>query len=187
MILEKTFESPLDCKEIKLINPKGNQPWIFIWRTDAEAETPVLWTPDVTSWLIGKDPDDGKDLRQNEKQVAEDEMVRLYHQLNLYKLREMVKDRKAWCTAVDGVTQCWRGGSDWITTTTDGIQGMWHGGASLVLAWAKHLINGDPYYHHCCNWISTQIVVTKIQTLRPKYTHTKVPGTVPPSKPLSLG
>ena len=61
MVLEKTLESPLDSKEIQPVNPKGNQPWIFIGRTDAEAETPILWTPDTKSWLIGKDPDAGKD------------------------------------------------------------------------------------------------------------------------------
>ena len=76
MVLEKTLESPLDCKEIKSVNPKGNQPWIFIERTDAEAEAPILSSPDAKDWLIGKDPDDGKDWRQKEKQKAEDEMVR---------------------------------------------------------------------------------------------------------------
>ena len=114
--------------------------------------------------------------------------------MNLNKLRETVKGRKAWWTAVHGVTKCWTGGSDWITAT-GGIQGLWHGLASLVPGmrqalnkWGPPKKNGDPYYHHCCcNWISTQIVVTKTQTLRPKYTHTEVPGTAPPSKPLSLG
>ena len=76
VVLEKILESPLDCKEIKPLNPKGNQPWIFIERTDAEAEAPILWPPDVKSQLIGKDPDAGKDWRQQEKRVAEDEMVR---------------------------------------------------------------------------------------------------------------
>ena len=75
-VLEKILESPLDCKEIKPVNPKGNQHWIFFGRTDAEAETPVLWPPDEKSWLIGKDPDIGKDWGQEEKQVAEDEMIR---------------------------------------------------------------------------------------------------------------
>ena len=75
MVLEKTFESPLDSKEIKLVNPKGNQPWIFIGRTDAEAEAPVLWPLDAKSQLIGKDPDAGKDWRQ-EKEMTEDEMIR---------------------------------------------------------------------------------------------------------------
>ena len=73
MVPEKTLESLLDCKEIKPINPKENQPWIFIGRTDAEAEVPILWLPDAKSWLIGKDPDAGKDWRQK-KRVAEDEM-----------------------------------------------------------------------------------------------------------------
>ena len=64
----RRLESPLDCKEIKLVNPQGNQPWIFIGRTDAEAETPILWPPDVKNWLIGKDPDAGKDWRQEEEE-----------------------------------------------------------------------------------------------------------------------
>ena len=76
MVLEKTLESPLDFKKIKLSNPKGNQPWILIGGTDAEAAAPILWPPDVKSLLIGKDPDDGKDFWQQEKRVAEDEMVR---------------------------------------------------------------------------------------------------------------
>ena len=74
--VEKILDSPLDSKEIKPVNPKGNQPWIFIGRTDAKTEAPVLWPPDVKSQLIGKDPDAGKDWRQKEKGVAEDEMVR---------------------------------------------------------------------------------------------------------------
>ena len=76
MALEKTLESPLDGKEIKPVNPTGNQPWIFIGRTDAEAEAPIFRPPDVKSRLIGKDPDAGRDWRQKEKKVAEDEMVR---------------------------------------------------------------------------------------------------------------
>ena len=75
MVLEKIPESPLDSKEIKPVNPKGNQPWILIGRTEAEAEAPVLWQPNSKSWLIGEDPDAGKDWRQEEKQVTEDEMV----------------------------------------------------------------------------------------------------------------
>ena len=73
LMLEKTLESPLYCMEIKPVNPKGNQSWIFIWRTDAEAEAPILWPPDVKSWLIGKDSDAVKDWRQEEKGVTEDE------------------------------------------------------------------------------------------------------------------
>ena len=73
VVLEKTLESPLDCKEIQLVNPKGNQPWIFIGRIDAEAQTPLLWPPDAKNWLLGKDPDSGKDWGQ-EKGTTEDEM-----------------------------------------------------------------------------------------------------------------
>ena len=76
VVLEKILESPLDCKEIKPLNPKGNQPWIFIERTDAEAEAPILWPPDVKSQLIGKDPDAGKDWRQREKRAGKDRMAR---------------------------------------------------------------------------------------------------------------
>ena len=79
VVLEKTLESPLDCKEIKPVHPKGNQPWIFIGRTDAEAETPVLWSPDVKNWLTAKDLDAGKDWRREEKGMTGDEMVGWYH------------------------------------------------------------------------------------------------------------
>ena len=79
--LEKTLESPLDCKEIHLVHPKGNQSWIFIGRTDAEAKTPILWPPDAKNWLIWKDPDSGKDWGQEEKGATEDEVVGWHHQL----------------------------------------------------------------------------------------------------------
>ena len=82
VVLEKTLESPLDCKEIKPVHPKGNQSWIFIGRTDAEADAPVLWPPDVKNWLIGKDPDARKDWRQEEKGATEDEMAEWHHQLD---------------------------------------------------------------------------------------------------------
>ena len=82
VVLEKTLESPLDSKEIKPVHPKGNQSWIFIGRTNAEAETPILWPPDSKNWLIGKDPDAGKDWRCEEKGMTEDEMVGWYHQIN---------------------------------------------------------------------------------------------------------
>ena len=80
-VLEKTLESPLDCKGIQLVHPKGNQPWILIGRTDAEAKTPILWPPDGKNLLIGKDPDARKDWRQEEKGTTEDEMIGLHHQL----------------------------------------------------------------------------------------------------------
>ena len=75
VVLEMTLESPLDCKEIQPVHPKGDQSWVFIGRTDVEAETPILWLPDVKNWLVGKDPDAGKDGRREEKGVTEDEMV----------------------------------------------------------------------------------------------------------------
>ena len=80
MVLVKTLESPLDCKEIQPVHPKGHWSWIFIGRTDAEAETPILWPADVKNWLIGKDSDAGKDWRREEKETTEDEMVG-WHQL----------------------------------------------------------------------------------------------------------
>ena len=79
MVLEKTLESPLDCKYIQPVHPKGDQSWVFIRRTDAEAETPILWPPDAKSRLIGKDPDAGKDQRLEEKRVTEDEVVGWHH------------------------------------------------------------------------------------------------------------
>ena len=82
VVLEKSLESPLDCKEIKSVSPKGNQSWLFIERADAEAETPILWPPDVKNWLIGKDPDAGKDWGQEERGTTEDEMVGWYYWLD---------------------------------------------------------------------------------------------------------
>ena len=82
VVLEKTLESPLDCKEIQPVYPKADQSWVFIGRTDVEAETPILWPPDVKNWLIWKDPDIGKDWGQEEKGMTEDKMVGWYHRLN---------------------------------------------------------------------------------------------------------
>ena len=80
VVQEKTLESPLDSKQIQPVHPKGNQPWVFIWRTDAEA--PILWPPDAKNWLIGKDPDAGKGWKWKEKGMTEDETVRWHHRLN---------------------------------------------------------------------------------------------------------
>ena len=81
VVLEKTLESPLDCKEVQPVHPKGDQSWVFIGRTDAEAETPILWPPHVKSWLSGKDPDAGRDWGQEEKGTTEDEIAGWHHRL----------------------------------------------------------------------------------------------------------
>ena len=119
VLLEKILVSPLDCKEIKPVNPKGNQPLVLIGRTDAEAEAPIFWPLGAESWLIGKGPDAGKDWRQEEKGMTEDEMIGWHHWLtciSLSKLQEMVTDREAWGAAVPGVTKSQTRLSDWRTT-----------------------------------------------------------------------
>jgi len=121
VVLEKTLESPLDCKEIQPVPPKGNQSWIFIGRTDVEAETPVLWPPHVKSWLIGKDPDAGKDWRQEEKGMTEDEMVWIAlptQWTSLSKLWELVMDREAWLLQSMGLHRVryhWVTELNWVT------------------------------------------------------------------------
>ena len=91
-VLEKTLQSPLDCKEIKPVNPKGNQPWILIGSTDAEAKAPILWPPDAKSWFIGKDPNIRKDWEHEEKRLTEDEMVGWHHWLNGHELKQTLGD-----------------------------------------------------------------------------------------------
>ena len=92
VVLEKILENPLDCKEILPVHPKGNQSWMFIWKTDAEAEAPILWPSDVKSQLIGRDPDSGKDRRQEEKGTTEDEMVGWHHRLNGHETEQALGD-----------------------------------------------------------------------------------------------
>ena len=116
VVLEKALESPLDCKEIKPVNPGGNQTWIFTGRTDAAAEAPILWPPDAKSCLIGKDPDAGKDRRQEAKGTTEMrwlDVIITSVDMNLSKLQEMVKDREAWHATVNGVTKSQTQLSDW--------------------------------------------------------------------------
>ena len=91
VVLERTLESPLDCKEIQQANRKGSQSWIFIGRTHAEAEAPIFWPPDVQNWLIGKDPDAGKDWRREEKGTTEDEIVGWHHQFNWHECEQALR------------------------------------------------------------------------------------------------
>ena len=106
VVLERTLESPLNCRDIKRVNPKGNECWVFIGRTDAEAEVPIFWPLDV-NWLVGKDPDAGKDWGQEEKGMTAAEMGGWYHWLNGHDFEQTPRDsdREAWRAAVHGVAE----------------------------------------------------------------------------------
>ena len=121
VVLEKSLVSPLDSKEIKPVNPKGNQPWIFIGRTDSEAEAPILWPPDVKSWLTGA-PDAGKYLKAKKRRGWQRmrwlDSITDSMDMNLNKLHETVKNRGAWHAAVHEVTKSWTRLIDWAKTTT---------------------------------------------------------------------
>ena len=147
VVLEKTPESPLHCKEIKSVNPKGNQSLIFIRRTDAEA--PILWPPDVKNWLIGKDPGAGKDWGQEKKRVTENEMVGWHHWLNgheLWQLQNIVKDREAWIAAVHGIAKSWTWLSDW-TKILGSCRDSMQTGLTLLLLLIRLLISDSLQPH----------------------------------------
>ena len=117
MALEKTFESLLDCKEIKPVNPKGNQSWIFIGRTDAETKTPIPWSPDANNWLIRKNPDAWNDWRQEEKGTTKDETVGWHHWLSGHESEQApgVMGREAWHAEVHGVPKS----KTWLSDRTE--------------------------------------------------------------------
>ena len=119
-VLEKTLESPLDSKDIKPVNPKENQPWMFLGRTDVEAEAPILWPPDAKNSLVGKDPDAGKDWGQEKgwQRMRWLDGITDLMGMSLSKLRETMKNRVAWYTAVHAVAKSWMWFSDWPTTSS---------------------------------------------------------------------
>ena len=136
VVLEKTLESPLDCKKIQPIHPKGDQSWVIIGRTDVEAETPIFWPPDVKNWLIGKDHDAGKDWGQEEKGMTEDEMVGWHHWLNGHEFGETpaVGDGQG------GLACCSSWGHKELDTTA------WLNWTECLWCWASfHVLTGQLY------------------------------------------
>ena len=156
----------LDYKKIKPVNPKRNQTWIFIGRTDAEAETPILWPPDARTWLIGKDPDAGKDWRQEEKGTTENEMVGWHHQLNgceFEQAQELVMDREAWRAAVHGVTKSRTQLSHWtdLILKLHFIRTIWE---IQSIEWEIIYIQVDCVLYECVGCIKDECWSHVIQT-----------------------
>ena len=160
VVLEKTLECPLDSKEIKPVNPEGNQSWIFIGRTDEEAEAPKLWPPNGKNWLIWKDPDAGKDLM---KGMTEDEMVGWYQWLNGPEFEQASGVGEAWWAAVHRVTRSWTWLSNWTELTECSWQSysQWlKGGMQLHISTSRQIIKmwevyTLEYYSTLKGWIQT--------------------------------
>ena len=159
VVLEKTLESPLDCKEIEPVHPKGNQSWIFIGRTAVEAEAPVLWPPHAKNWLIGKDPDAGKDWRQEKNGTTEDEMVGWHHWLDGHEFEQApgVGDEQgnlACCSPWDA--KSWTRLSSWIELNHLGSP-IASFGCSITYSIVLSLIYtflitpSSPQYSQCCS------------------------------------
>ena len=159
-MLEKSLASLLGCKEIKPVNPKGNQSWIFIGRTDDEAETPILWTPDVKNWLIGKDPPTGKDWEQEKKGMTEDEMVGWHHRVNGHECEWAPGDgdgQEAWYAAVRGVARVRHSLSTKQEQTGKSVN-------NPLLRSIKNGRSGSvppDLWHYCCGYISLHLRIYK--------------------------
>ena len=164
MVLEKTLESPLDCKEIHPVNPKGNQSWIFIGRTDTEAETPILWPPDAKNWLIGKDPDAGRDWGQEEKGMTEDEMAGWHHRL------DALNSGSWWWTGRPGVLRFT--GSQSRTRLSDWTELNWTEGLLRVNVYSHRLCPEQLWHDHDVNGHSpgfTNVLLRLFEVVQYKY------------------